>query len=119
MVRSCLCLILSMAFFIPGIGAQQSAADIAQALQKKYDAVRDFAADFTQTSESGPLKKKFTERGSVLIKKPSKMRWDYRQPEEKLVVSDGRIIQTYVKADRQVVLAEASPTPAAFLAGRG
>jgi outer membrane lipoprotein-sorting protein len=103
----------------PGLDAQQSAADVAQALQKKYESIRDFSADFTQTSESGPLKKKFTERGSVVIKKPLKMRWEYRDPEEKLVVSDGRLIQTYVKADRQVVLAEVAPTPALFLAGQG
>jgi outer membrane lipoprotein-sorting protein len=114
-----LCLILSFSLLMPGLHAQQSAADIAQALQRKYESIRDFAADFTQTSESGPLKKKFTERGSVVIKKPLKMRWEYKQPEEKLVVSDGRLIQTYVKADRQVVLAEVSPTPALFLAGQG
>jgi outer membrane lipoprotein carrier protein len=97
----------------------QSASDVAQALQRKYDSIRDFTADFTQISESGPLKKKFTERGTVLIKKPGKMRWEYRQPEEKLVVSNGRIIQTYIKEDKQVVMAEASPTPALFLAGQG
>jgi outer membrane lipoprotein carrier protein len=115
-----LCLILSLAFLISvGAGAQQSAADIAQALQRKYESIRDFSADFAQTSESGPLKRKFTERGSVVIKKPLKMRWEYKQPEEKLVVSDGRLVQTYVKADRQVVLAEVSPTPALFLAGQG
>ena len=101
-------------------GAQQpSASDLAQALQKKYESIRDFSADFTQISESGPLKKRFTEKGTVLIKKPGRMRWDYTQPEEKLVVADGKVIQTYVKADRQVVIAEASPTPVLFLAGQG
>jgi outer membrane lipoprotein carrier protein len=114
-----LCLIGSLTLLTPGLDAQQSAADVAQALQRKYESIRDFSADFTQTAESGPLKKKFTERGSVVIKKPLKMRWEYKQPEEKLVVSDGRLVQTYVKADRQVVLAEVSPTPALFLAGQG
>ena len=46
------------------------AAETARALQEKYDRVRDFTADFTHTYEGGILKKTFTERGTVEIKKP-------------------------------------------------
>ena len=86
------------------------ARELAAALQKKYDGIRDFSADFTQLSEGGVLRRKASEeRGTVFIKKPGRMRWNYKSPEEKVFVSDGRQIQLYVPADKQVIV---SPVPA-------
>src|SRR5687767_10519574 len=82
--------------------------EAAQALQKKYDVIRDFTADFVQESEGGLLRRKATERGVVQVKKPGKMRWDYKAPEPKLFVSDGRRIYLHVPADNQVIV---SPVP--------
>ena len=48
------------------------------------------------------LKKKSTEHGTVQIKKPGRMRWDYTTPEKKMFVSDGRKIYSYIPADKQV-----------------
>jgi outer membrane lipoprotein carrier protein len=100
------------------------AAEVAAALQKKYDGVRDFTADFTQLYEGGVLKRKAVEKGSVFVKKPGRMRWNYKSPEEKVFVSDGRQVQLYVPADKQVMT---SPLPAddqatsavLFLMGKG
>ena len=64
------------------------AADVAGALQRKYDSVKDFSASFTQTYEGGVLRRKSSEAGTVFVKKPGKMRWDYTGPEKKLFVSD-------------------------------
>lgn len=75
---------------------------LAHALQRKYDAVRDLSADFVHVYEGGALRMQATERGVVQIKKPGKMRWAYRTPEEKLFVSDGQTIYAYVPADNQV-----------------
>lgn len=103
---------------------QQSAPDVAAALQAKYDQIRDFSADFTQQYESGVLKRKLTEGGKVQVKKPGKMRWDYTTPEKKIFVSDGSRIYLWVPADNQVTT---SPVPAQdeattavlFLVGKG
>jgi outer membrane lipoprotein carrier protein len=105
-------------------GADLSAAALAQALQKKYDTVRDFSADFVHTYRGGVLKRTVTERGHVVVKKPGKMRWEYTSPEEKLFVSDGLKLYAYVPQDRQVVVTAVPPeneanTPALFLAGKG
>jgi outer membrane lipoprotein carrier protein len=108
-------------------GAQPSnptAAEVAAALQKKYDAVRDFSADFTHEAEGGLLRKKTIERGTLQVKKPGRMRWDYSAPEKKLFVSDGKRMYLYVPADKQAI---ATPVPAAdeattavlFLVGKG
>src|ERR1044072_9854126 len=80
------------------------AQEVAAALQKKYDAIHDFTADFVHESEGGLLRKKKTERGVVQVKKPGKMRWDYNSPEPKVFVSDRRRIYLHVLADNQVVI---------------
>ena len=74
------------------------------------------------THEGGVLKRKREERGTLLVKKPGKMRWDYNDPDEKVFVSDGvRLIQYFADENRAVV----SPAPpddqaaVLFLAGRG
>jgi chaperone LolA len=104
--------------------SQPDASDFARTLQKKYDTVRDFSADFVHTYEGGVLKQKATERGTVLIKKPAKMRWTYTHPEEKLFVSDGAKLYSYIKADRQVTVSalpreDQATTAILFLAGKG
>jgi outer membrane lipoprotein carrier protein len=100
------------------------AAELARALQKKYDAIHDFSADFVHTYEGGVLRKRATERGTVLIKKPGKMRWTYTAPEQKLFVSDGRKVYSYIPEDKQVIVSsvpagDQATTPALFLAGKG
>jgi len=103
--------------------ADQTAPELAAALQRKIDGVRDFAADFTHTYEGGVLRKQITERGRLLVKKPGKMRWDYTAPERKQFVSDGAKMYTYLPQDKQVIVAEVPPdqagTPTLFLAGKG
>jgi outer membrane lipoprotein carrier protein len=70
------------------------------------------------------LRKKQTERGVVQVKKPARMRWDYKVPEPKVFVSDGHRIYLHIPADNQVII---SPVPAQdqattavmFLVGKG
>jgi outer membrane lipoprotein carrier protein len=88
---------------------QPSAPELARALQKKYETVRDFSADFVHVYEGGILRKRITERGTLLVKKPGKMRWAYTSPEQKLFVSDGVKMYSYIPQDRQVIVS-AVPT---------
>jgi outer membrane lipoprotein carrier protein len=104
--------------------ADQTAPELAAALQKKIDGVKDFSTDFTHTYEGGVLRKQITERGRLLVKKPGKMRWDYTTPEQKQFVSDGVKMYSYIPQDKQVIVASVPPddaatTPALFLAGKG
>jgi len=88
---------------VPTPEVRPPAADVAAALQRKYDSLKDFSAAFTQTYEGGVLRRKASESGMVYVKKPGKMRWDYTSPEKKLFVSDGRTMFLYFPADRQVM----------------
>lgn len=104
--------------------AQPSAPEVAAALQRRYSGVRDFTADFVHDSQGGLLRKKQTESGVVQVKKPGKMRWDYRKPEPKVFVSDGRRIYLHVPSDNQVIVSpvpseDQATTAVLFLAGKG
>jgi outer membrane lipoprotein carrier protein len=104
--------------------APPPAQEVAAALQKKYDAVRDFTANFVHESTGGILRKKQTERGFVQVKKPGMMRWDYQAPEPKVFVSDGRRIYLHIPADNQVVISpvpdqDQATTAVLFLVGKG
>src|SRR5438552_1468524 len=89
--------------------ADQSASEHAQTLQRKYDGIRDFSADFVHTYTGGVLRKQITERGHLLIKKPGKMRWEYTSPEQKTFVSDGIKMYSYIPEDKQVIVASVPP----------
>jgi len=104
--------------------ADSTASELASALQRKYDGVKDFSADFTHAYEGGVLRKQIIERGRLLVKKPGKMRWDYSAPEPKQFVSDGVKTYSYLPQDKQVIVATVPPddqatTPTLFLAGKG
>ena len=102
----------------------EGAEELAQALQKKYESVRDFSTDFVHTYRGGVLRKELSERGQLLVRKPGKFRWRYTAPEEKLFVSDGTKVYSYVPQDKQVIVTSVPPgdsaaSPALFLAGKG
>src|SRR5262245_23736412 len=126
-LRSVAPLLLSAFVVTTDVGvraAEPTASELAQALQRKYDGIKDFSADFTHVYEGGVLKKQVTERGRVLVKKPGKMRWEYTTPEAKTFVSDGLKMYSYVPADKLVVVSSVPPedeatTPTLFLAGKG
>ena len=119
-LAAALVLFLSAASAAQSPSAETTAAD----LQRKYDRVGDFSADFVHSYRGGVLKQQATERGRLLVKKPGKMRWEYTSPEKKLFVSDGRKIYSYIPLDKQVIVGtmpqgDQAPTPALFLTGRG
>ncbi len=104
--------------------ARPAPLEAARAVQQKYDRVKDFTADFTQVYEGGVLNKKSTERGTVQIKKPGRMRWEYTAPDKKIFVSDGHKIYSYIPADKQVIVGsvpadDEATTAVLFLAGKG
>ena len=88
-------------------GATPHCADTAlDAVQRRYEAVRDLAAEFTQTSWSvtlgaGGERAPAESSGTVVFAKPGKMRWSYAEPEESLVVSDGETLWLYDPAARE------------------
>ena len=119
--------VLAVTLMPLSIGAQagQPSPDaLARSVQQRYGKVRDFSADFVHTYRGGVLRKQATERGTVAVKKPGRMRWVYTAPEKKTFVSDGAKIYSYIPQDRQVIVSDVptddeAPTAVMFLAGKG
>ena len=104
--------------------APPAAPSLAQLIQSHYTAVTDFTADFTHAYKNGLLPQTSVEYGKVKIKKPGRMHWSYTRPEVKEIVADGRLLYTYIKADRVCYVSDlpagdSAPTALLFLTGRG
>jgi outer membrane lipoprotein carrier protein len=100
-----------------------SAAELARQIQQHYASVRDFTADFTHTYR-GALPQTTSDRGTVRIKKPNRMRWTYQAPEKNELVADGVLVWWYVPSDHRVqrsAIPQGDDVSSAvmFLAGRG
>ena len=100
---------------------QTSVHNIARAVDEHYNHLRSLEGEFTETySGNGALRE---ESGTLWLKKPRKMRWEYRSPKEKLFVSDGQSVWFYVPAERQARKTDLKRlddlrSPIAFLLGK-
>ena len=73
---------------------------IAQAVDSHYNHLQTLQTEFTESYRGAGIER--TESGSLWLKKPGKMRWEYRSPKEKLFLSDGKDAWFYLPGDRQV-----------------
>ena len=109
----------------PGLlqaGDPRIEADVA-ALQRKYSGMRDLQMNFVQ-SYGWPGRQPRTESGRVFLRRPGLMRWEYREPAEKLFLSDGETIHFYLPDRKQVQKSRVARSrdrrlPFMFLLGRG
>jgi outer membrane lipoprotein carrier protein len=97
-------------------------ATVVAGLQRRYASVETITGNFQQTYRGPGIDQ--VESGVFWLKKPGLMRWEYRRPEEKLFVADGRESFLYVPQDRQVTVQPLSAsdlrsTPLRFLLGAG
>jgi len=65
-----------------------------------YNHLQTLQAEFSETYQGSGVER--AESGSLWLKKPGKMRWEYRSPREKLFLSDGKDAWFYLPGDRQV-----------------
>ena len=72
---------------------------VAQAVDRRYNQMRTLQADFTETYRGPGIDR--SESGTLWLKRPGKMRWVYREPKEKLFVTDGKNAWFYVPGERQ------------------
>src|SRR4029077_8889138 len=73
---------------------------VAQAVDERYNHLRSLQAEFTEIYRGAGMER--TESGTLWLKKPGKMRWEYRSPRDKLFLSDGKDAWFYVPGERQV-----------------
>ena len=120
------CGILLFAMGLWASALEQNVHALAHAVDEHYNHLQTLQAEFTETYRGSGMER--TESGTLWLekgglKKPGKMRWEYRSPREKLFVSDGKDAWFYVPGDRQARRTEARKlddirSPLAFLLGK-
>ena len=113
-------LLASLAFYVE-LSAAADVKSIASAVDAHYNHLHTLEAQFTEIYRGSGMDR--TESGTLWLKKPGKMRWEYRSPREKLFVSDGKTAWFYVPEDRQARKSSAQKledlrSPLAFLLGK-
>jgi len=103
------------AFGLPSVNA------VARQVDEKYNQMQTLEADFTEIYQGAGAGR--SESGKLWLKKPGKMRWEYRSPEEKLFVADGHNGWLYLPAEKQVRKSSMKSlddlrSPLAFLLGK-
>ena len=104
--------------------AETSEQQALDAIQRQYEKVSTFEADFTQRSYVKMMNQTQSVKGTVKIKKPGKMKWVYGAPDTQILISDGKNLWLYVPEEEQATKVPvesiySSNTPALFLAGKG
>jgi outer membrane lipoprotein carrier protein len=113
---------------LPGLLAVSAfAADpaldtVLKSVEHRYNSAKTLQVQFRE-DYTPPGRPKRTESGTLQLRKPGKMRWDYSQPKGKVFVSDGKQMWIYTPADNrveQMKLKESDDmrVPLAFLLGK-
>src|SRR5207245_5363546 len=94
---------------------------LARAVDEHYNRLRTLQAEFTEIYQGSGVER--TESGTLWLKKPGKMRWEYRSPEQKLFVGDGHDAWFYLPVEKQARKSsmrklEDLRSPLAFLLGK-
>jgi outer membrane lipoprotein carrier protein len=85
------------------VGTESGRSDaslLARDVDNHYNHLHTLKATFTEIYRGAGMER--TESGTLWLKKPGKMRWEYRSPREKLFLGDGKDAWFYVPGDRQV-----------------
>jgi outer membrane lipoprotein carrier protein len=93
------------------------------AVEATYRGLVDLKAPFTQTAHNRALNQTTEARGTLYLKRPGRLRWEYQTPTPQEIVSDGSRLWIYTPELKQVNVAaapEALAGPAgSFLQGLG
>ena len=81
-------------------GRSEDIRQLARAVDEHYNHLHSLQSDFTEIYRGDGAER--VESGTLWLKKPRKMRWEYRSPKEKLFISDGKAVWFYLPTERQL-----------------
>lgn len=82
------------------LSAQPDVQAIADKVDQRYNHMQTLEAQFAETYSGAGVTRK--ESGTLVLKKPGRMRWDYDEPRPKMFLTDGSTAWFYVPGERQV-----------------
>ena len=89
--------------------------EIMDKVEKRYDVV-DFSSYFVQESTLKAMDITDVASGSIFVKRPGMMRWEYDKPDRQTIITDGKKLWVYKPDDNQVMIGKA---PSFFGDGKG
>ena len=93
---------LALAVPLVSVASAAQVADtraVARLVDEHYNHLKTLKASFTEIYQGPGISR--SESGTLWLKKPGRMRWEYRQPREKLFVADSQNAYFYVPGERQ------------------
>jgi outer membrane lipoprotein carrier protein len=102
--------------------ADKNIDELLKRVENRYNHAQSLKLDFSETYTGGRSPAQ-NEAGVLYLRKPGRMRWEYRNPEGKIYVSDGKDVFLYTPDDRRAEKSklknsEDMRAPLAFLLGR-
>jgi outer membrane lipoprotein carrier protein len=124
MRKIAICLLLSLLASTNTWAGDPTPKDIARNLQKIYRQTRSLTADFKQVASSITGRHKRRGAGTMQLLKPGRMRWDYMEPDQQVVICDGKSVSMYFAKQKQMIVSPAkqyleSDVTYSFFAGTG
>ena len=100
-----------------------SSSELIARIQKRYDQIHSWSADFLQQTRSQAASMGTSARGKLFFLKPRAIRWDYEQPRQQFVINEDKA-WLYVPEEKTIYLYDAdqiinSPVVLSFFSGLG
>ncbi|MBI2343392.1 MAG: outer membrane lipoprotein chaperone LolA [Deltaproteobacteria bacterium] len=102
-MRRCLCTIICSLFLIGAFAAHARDATILSTIQTTYQQLTDLQAEFTQETLVEALGRTVKSEGTLMLKKPGKLRIAYRGSMAREYISDGKTLWIYTPGDTQAM----------------
>lgn len=102
--------------------ASKEVREVVKKIQVRYEQTKDLQAEFRQVTKIEGFATLLTSSGNLFIKKPGKLRWDYREPDVQEIYVNGNDLMMYVPQHKQVLVGKltqmaASQAPLQLLQG--
>jgi outer membrane lipoprotein carrier protein len=97
-------------FAVPVTGETGNVEDLRQVreivkrIQARYEQIRDVRAEFRQVTRIEGFATPLTSSGSLMMKKPGRLRWVYREPDVEEIYVNGNDVMMYVPQHKQVLV---------------
>jgi outer membrane lipoprotein carrier protein len=107
---------------VSAFAADGGLANLLKSVETRYNKAKTLQVLFTEVY-TPPGRPQRTESGTLMLRKPGRMRWEYSQPRGKLFLSDGKTLWLYTASENRaekmkVQESEDMRAPLAFLLGK-
>ena len=93
-------ILMAMLLAATPMAAQADVHAVADKVDQRYNHMQTLQAQFAESYAGAGMTRK--ESGTLLLKKPGRMRWDYDEPHPKMFLTDGSTAWFYVPGEKQV-----------------